>query len=74
MRRVEYLQNFTQLMTVTYNDNDEHKYNLSSVSDADRRTPTRGKRIMLETKFTEFPALSTDPRVGIFQSALETDD
>ena len=31
------------------------------------------KRIMPETKFTEFPALSVDPRVGIFGSALGTD-
>ena len=33
-----------------------------------------GKQIMLETSFTEFPALSVDPRVGIFRSSLETDD
>ena len=32
-----------------------------------------GKRIMLETRFTEFPALSIDARVGISRSALETD-
>ena len=31
------------------------------------------KRIMLETRFTEFPALSVDPRVGISRSASETD-
>ena len=34
----------------------------------------KGKRIMPETKFTEFPALSVDPRVGIFRYASETDD
>ena len=28
---------------------------------------------MPETRFIEFTALSIDPRVGIFQSALETD-
>ena len=39
-----------------------HKKNLSSVSDANRVTPTGGKRIMLETRFTQFPALSVDPR------------
>ena len=30
------------------------------------------KWIMPETRFTEFPALSVDPRVGTSQSALET--
>ena len=33
-----------------------------------------GKRIMAETRFTEFPALSVDPRVGISGSASETYD
>ena len=33
-----------------------------------------GKRIMPETRFIEFPALSVDPRVGIYRSASETDD
>ena len=33
-----------------------------------------GKRIMPETRLTEFPALSVDPRVGISWSAMETDD
>ena len=33
-----------------------------------------GKRIMPETRFTEFPALSADPRVGISLSASETND
>ena len=32
-----------------------------------------GKRIMPEMTFTEFPALSVDPRVGISRSASETD-
>ena len=32
-----------------------------------------GKRIMLEMRFTEFPALSVDPRAGISRSAPETD-
>ena len=32
-----------------------------------------GKRIMPETRFAEFPALSVDPRVGISLSASETD-
>ena len=32
-----------------------------------------GKRILPDTRFTEFPALSVDPRVGISLSALETD-
>ena len=33
-----------------------------------------GKRIMPETRFTEFPALSVDPRVGISRYASETAD
>ena len=33
-----------------------------------------GKRIMPESRFTEFPAFSVDPRVGISRSASETDD
>ena len=33
-----------------------------------------GERIMPETRFTEFPALSVDSRVGISRSASETDD
>ena len=33
-----------------------------------------GKRIMPETRFTEFPALSVDSRVWISQSASETGD
>ena len=49
------------------------KYILTSVSDADREIPTRAERIMPETRFTEFPALSVDPRVGISRFALETD-
>ena len=32
-----------------------------------------GKRIMPETRFTEFPALSVDPRVGVSRSTSETD-
>ena len=32
-----------------------------------------GKRIMPESRFTEFSALSVDPRVGISRSASETD-
>ena len=31
-----------------------------------------GKRIMPETRFTEFPALSVDPRIGISRSTSET--
>ena len=31
-----------------------------------------GKGIMLETRFTEFPTLSVDPKVGISRSASET--
>ena len=51
-----------------------NKQNLSLVLDADRGIPTEGKRIMPETKFTKFPALSIYPLVGISRSASETDD
>ena len=37
------------------------------------KSKPEGKRIMPETKFTEFPALSVDPRVWISRSASETD-
>ena len=33
-----------------------------------------GKRIMPETRFTECPTLSIDPRVGISRSVSETGD
>ena len=33
-----------------------------------------GKWVMPETRFTKFPALSVDPKVGIALSASETDD
>ena len=33
-----------------------------------------GKRIMPETRFTEFLALSVDPRVWLSRSASKTDD
>ena len=32
-----------------------------------------GKQMMSETRFTEFPALSVDPRDGISRTASETD-
>ena len=32
------------------------------------------QRLMPETRFTEFPALSVYPRVGISLSSSETDD
>ena len=37
------------------------------------KSQPEGKRIMPETRFTEFPAFSVDPRVGTSQSASETD-
>ena len=46
------------------------KNNQTAVFDAERE----GKRIMPETRFTEFPAFSVDPRVGISRSAPETED
>ena len=38
------------------------------------KSELEGKRIMPETRFTSFPALSVDPRVGISRFASETDD
>ena len=38
------------------------------------KSKPEGKLIILETRFTKFPALSIDPRVGISRSASETDD
>ena len=38
------------------------------------KSQLEAKRIMPETRLTEFPVFSVDPRVGISQSALETDD
>ena len=38
------------------------------------KSQPEGKRIIPETMFTEFEALSVDPRVGISRSASETDD
>ena len=39
-----------------------------------QKSQPEGTRKMPETRFTEFPALSADPRVGISRSASETDD
>ena len=36
------------------------------------KSQPEGKRLMPETRFTEFPALSVDSRVGISHSASET--
>ena len=38
------------------------------------KSQPESKRIMPETRFTEFPALNVDPRVGISRSASETND
>ena len=38
-----------------------------------RKSQPEGKRIMPETRFTEFPTLSVDPKVGVSQSVPETD-
>ena len=39
-----------------------------------KKSKPEGERIMPETRFTEFPVLSVDPKVEISQSASETDD
>ena len=41
---------------------------------ADLEIPTEDQQILLETKFTTFQAVPNDPRVGISQSASETND
>ena len=41
------------------------------VSDSDREIPSRGSMDKPETTFTEFPALSVDPRVGISRSVSD---
>ena len=50
------------------------KNNQWSVSDATEKSQPSGQRIMPETRFTSFSALSVDPRIGISQSVSETDD
>ena len=37
------------------------------------KSQPKGKWIMPETRFTKFPALSVDPRVGFSRSASEVD-
>ena len=37
------------------------------------KSQPEGKLIMPQTRVTEFPVLSVDPRVGISRSASETD-
>ena len=36
------------------------------------KSQSEGERIMPETRFTEYPAISGDPRVGMSRSASET--
>ena len=59
----------------------KHRLKLLDINRIYRRSPMQTeksqperKRIMPETRFTEFPALSVYLRVGISRSALETDD
>ena len=37
------------------------------------KSQTEGKRIMLKMRYSKFPALSIDLRVGVFRSALDRD-
>ena len=46
---------------------------LRSLMQTEKSKP-EGKRIMPETRFTDFPALSVDSRVGISRSASKTDE
>ena len=50
------------------------KYCLKGPLNPKQPTQPEGKRVMPETRFTEFPALSVDPRVGFSRYASETDD
>ena len=50
----------------------QDKQNLTSISDADKKIQIEIKREMPETRYTEIPAQSVDPRVRISQSASET--
>ena len=45
-----------------------HRYSVQT-----EKNQAEGKLIMSKTRFTEFPTLSVDPRVGISWSASETD-
>ena len=36
------------------------------------KSQSEGEQIMPETRFTQFPAFSVDPRVGVSRSASET--
>ena len=38
------------------------------------KTQPEAKRVIPETSFTELPALSVDPRVGLSRSSSKTDD
>ena len=47
------------------------KYNQTTYTMQTEKSQPVSKQIMLETRFTEFQALSVDPRVGISLSALK---
>ena len=50
-----------------------HRIYHQSLLQTEKSQP-EGKRIMPETRFTEFTTLSVDQRVGISRSAAATDD
>ena len=58
--------------TRSYKRNGKNRIKHRSPMQIDKSQP-EGKRIMPETRVTEFPALSVDPRVEISRSASETD-
>ena len=66
--------NFSQPVkyTVTGLDRTNRIYHWSSMQT--EKFQPEGKRIMPETRFNEFPALSVNPRFGISRSPSETDD
>ena len=60
-------KNWQQFKKGTHSQPDEH-----IESNIGFRSLPDGKRIMPETRFTEFLALFVEPRVGICRSASET--
>ena len=63
---------YSRLNQTCFNAESKRIYHRSPMQT--EKSQPEGKRIMPETSFTEFSALSVDPRVGISRSALKTDD
>ena len=66
-------ENFPTYSGKLFGTNDHHdKINRIHNLMQTEKSQLEGKRMMPDTRFTEFLALSVDPRVGISPSALET--